>query len=275
MPLVRRIGNKFFSGLIYCLTNVKVVDPSSGIRIFKKEILSHSLYPLPHGLNFIIVMTTKLLFEDLCCKEHPIPYDERHGSSKLSVIQDGLRFLNSVLAVIALNNPFTMYFLGTSLAAVLCVLSAYPAIAGYIRSGSFPVDTINWMITSAFFANVSFLCYTVGVIATSINQLVFDKRAPRTVLSRYLTDPRLTSRFGLASMILLNLSLLIYIGLKADWIPNHSSSMFLLTTCGFVGLMLGTAHYLIRHIEKHIKERSKPAYLREPITKPVDSEGIQ
>ncbi len=63
------------------------------------------LYPLPDGLNFTPVMSTRALHEDIKMIEVPIRYEERAGESKLSVIRDGLRFLFTILGTAATYNP--------------------------------------------------------------------------------------------------------------------------------------------------------------------------
>lgn len=104
MPLVRRVGNGFFAGLLSVLTAARVADSASGMRVIRPEVLP-ALYPLPDGLNFTPVMSTRALHENLRVAEVPIPYEERLGRSKLSVIRDGRRFLSSILWTALAYNP--------------------------------------------------------------------------------------------------------------------------------------------------------------------------
>lgn len=104
MPLVRRVGNGFFAGLLSLLTAERVADSASGMRVIRCEAL-RALYPLPDGLNFTPVMSTRALHENLRVAEVPIPYAERLGRSKLSVIRDGRRFLSSILWTALAYNP--------------------------------------------------------------------------------------------------------------------------------------------------------------------------
>ena len=96
MPLTRRIGNTLFAGLVTMIGNIRITDSASGQRILKREVLE-KLYPLPDGLNFTPVMSTRALHEELKMIEVPIRYEEREGESKLSVVRDGLRFLFTIL----------------------------------------------------------------------------------------------------------------------------------------------------------------------------------
>jgi glycosyltransferase involved in cell wall biosynthesis len=104
MPITRRIGNFFFANLLSILGRQKVTDSASGMRVFKREILGH-IYPLPDGLNLTPVMSTRALHEGIRIEEIPIPYSERVGRSKLSVIYDGRIFLQSMIWTAMSYNP--------------------------------------------------------------------------------------------------------------------------------------------------------------------------
>ncbi|MCK6540574.1 MAG: glycosyltransferase family 2 protein, partial [Anaerolineales bacterium] len=104
MPLTRRVGNFFFANLLSILGRQKVTDSASGMRVFKREILEQ-IYPLPDGLNLTPVMSTRALHEGIKIVEVPIPYSERVGRSKLSVIRDGQLFLQSMVWTAMSYNP--------------------------------------------------------------------------------------------------------------------------------------------------------------------------
>ena len=104
MPLTRRVGNIIFARLVNVVAAANITDSASGMRIFRKEILEN-LYPLPDGLNLTPVMTTRALHERLVMTETPIPYSERVGRSKLSVVHDGLRFGQSIVWTALYYNP--------------------------------------------------------------------------------------------------------------------------------------------------------------------------
>ena len=96
MPLTRRVGNIFFANLLSLVGRQRVSDSASGMRVFKREILER-IYPLPDGLNLTPVMSTRAIHEGVIMKEVPIPYSERLGRSKLSVVGDGTLFLQSMI----------------------------------------------------------------------------------------------------------------------------------------------------------------------------------
>lgn len=104
MPLVRRVGNFIFANLVSLVSAQRISDSASGMRVFKKAILER-IYPLPDGLNLTPVMSTRALHEGLKMVEVPIPYSERAGRSKLSVVRDGMRFAQSIVWTALTYNP--------------------------------------------------------------------------------------------------------------------------------------------------------------------------
>jgi glycosyltransferase involved in cell wall biosynthesis len=104
MPAVRRLGNLIFATLVSLVGNHHVSDSASGMRVFSRKVLER-LYPLPDGLNFTPVMSTRAIHEGVKMVEVPIPYSERVGRSKLSVVNDGMRFFNSIVWTALSYNP--------------------------------------------------------------------------------------------------------------------------------------------------------------------------
>ncbi|MFN2196152.1 MAG: glycosyltransferase family 2 protein [Anaerolineales bacterium] len=104
MPTTRRIGNIFFAGMISLLGGQRITDSASGMRVFKREVLQR-VYPLPDGLNLTPIMSTRAIHERVQMTEVPIPYSERVGRSKLSVVRDGTRYVQSITWTVLTYNP--------------------------------------------------------------------------------------------------------------------------------------------------------------------------
>ncbi len=104
MPLTRRVGNVIFANLLNVLGWQRITDSASGMRVFKSEIL-RKLSPLPDGLNLTPVMSTRAVHEGVRMTEVAIPYSERVGRSKLSVIRDGRIFFQSMVWTVMGYNP--------------------------------------------------------------------------------------------------------------------------------------------------------------------------
>jgi glycosyltransferase involved in cell wall biosynthesis len=104
MPWTRRLGNHVFARLLTVIGRTDVSDTASGMRVFRKKTLD-LLSPLPDGLNLTPVMSTRAAHEAVRVVEIPIPYDERVGRSKLNVVKDGLRFLETIVWTAMTYNP--------------------------------------------------------------------------------------------------------------------------------------------------------------------------
>ncbi len=122
MPATRRLGNVIFATLLSILGWQRVTDSASGMRVFKKEILAR-LSPLPDGLNLTPVMSTRAVHEGIKMVEVPIPYSERVGRSKLSVVRDGRIFLTSMVWTVLSYNPVRVLgilgLIGVAIAALV------------------------------------------------------------------------------------------------------------------------------------------------------------
>ena len=142
MPLTRRVGNFFFASLLTVLGRQKVTDSASGMRVFKREILEQ-IYPLPDGLNLTPVMSTRALHEGITIKEIPIPYSERVGRSKLSVIHDGRVFLQSMVWTALSYNPVRILGLlglvGVGLAGLVFLALLVSRLSGVTSLGPWGV----------------------------------------------------------------------------------------------------------------------------------------
>jgi glycosyltransferase involved in cell wall biosynthesis len=108
MPLVRRIGNTIFATLLSLVSGVKISDSASGQRVLRRSLLP-AIYPLPNTLDFTPAMSTRALHEGLNIVEMAIPYKERSGRSKLSVVRDGLRFFKSIVWTALTYNPVRIF----------------------------------------------------------------------------------------------------------------------------------------------------------------------
>ncbi|MEA3376145.1 MAG: glycosyltransferase family 2 protein [Chloroflexota bacterium] len=150
MPLVRRVGNLLWSNLVTLVGGRRVVDPASGMRVFHREALER-LYPLPDGLNFTPVMSTRAIHEGVRLREIPIPYTERVGRSKLSVVEDGMRFLRTIIWTALNYNPVRILGgLGVAMVALAGILAA--VLVGMRLAG---ITTLGpWGVGAAFAAVV-------------------------------------------------------------------------------------------------------------------------
>ena len=201
MPAVRRLGNRIFAGMISLVGNQRISDSASGMRVFKREVLS-CLYPLPDGLNFTPIMSTRAIHEKVRMVEVPIPYRERVGRSKLKVIKDGTRYVQSITWTALSYNPVRILG-GASVILGLLALAIAAALAVQRLSG---VTTLGpWGVTGVFVGMLAAVS-SVGLFALGamFNYLVslFHKRPVKQGLfGQPIFDPPLDRHFGWMGLV--------------------------------------------------------------------------
>jgi glycosyltransferase involved in cell wall biosynthesis len=126
MPKVRRLGNRIYALLLGLLCGRAITDTASGMRVVQRRSLKY-LYPLPDGLHFTPSMSARALLNDLRVVEIPMEYSERVGRSKLSVVRDGVRFLQAIFAGVLCYRPEKLLLFAFVVCAVIAaLLAAYP-----------------------------------------------------------------------------------------------------------------------------------------------------
>jgi glycosyltransferase involved in cell wall biosynthesis len=171
MPLVRRIGNTIFATLLSLVAGVKISDSASGQRIIRREVL-HQLYPLPDTLDFTPAMSTRALHERLKMVEMAIPYKERSGRSKLSVVRDGLRFFKSIVWTALSYNPVRIF---GGLGGILLAVAAFVAAWSFVGVAGGAGLAFPQLFAAIVLAVAGVMLYTTG---TSFSYIValFHKR---------------------------------------------------------------------------------------------------
>lgn len=164
MPAVRRLGNLLFAKLVSIISAHNITDSASGMRIFKRSILPR-LYPLPDGLNLTPVMSTRALHEHLKMIEVPIPYQERIGRSKLSVVRDGMRFAQSIVWTALYYNPVRpLGLIGLSALGIAALTGI-----GLVTVRAQGVQTISAMGAFALFLALVLAVAGVSIMALGIS----------------------------------------------------------------------------------------------------------
>jgi hypothetical protein len=196
MPASRRVGNMFFATLVSLIGNRRISDSASGMRVIRRDVLAR-LYPLPDGLNFTPVMSTRAIHEGIRMVEVPITYSERVGRSKLTIVGDGTRFLQSIVWTALDYNPVRI--LGTI--GVACVGLALLIGLGLVVARLQGITQLGpWGVAAVFAAQVLAVAgVSVFSLGATFNYLVslFHREPVRQGLfGRPIFDPPLDRKFG-------------------------------------------------------------------------------
>jgi len=246
MPPVRRLGNLIFARLVSLISASQVTDSASGMRIFRKAILPR-LYPLPDGLNFTPVMSTRALHEQLKMVETPIPYSERVGRSKLSVVKDGVRFAQSIVWTALNYNPVRPL----GLIGLVALVIAGVVGLGLVITRLSGIASVGPLGAFALFSALVLAVAGVSILALgmSFNYFValFHKRpVQQGLFGRALFTQRLDRHFGWAGVVLF-LSGLMLAGISLvlgvqGWAVTRLWLYYLTSAClALVGIQLTIA----------------------------------
>ena len=255
MPVTRRVGNFFFANLLSLIGRRRITDSASGMRVFRREVME-KVYPLPDGLNLTPVMSTRAVHENVDMVEVPIPYSERLGRSKLSVVGDGTLFLQSMVWTALTYNPNRILgMIGLGSIALSAVIMLGLVVARL--SGVTTLET--WGVTAVYAALVLVVTgISLAALGNTFNYLVtiFHKRPIKQgVLKKPVFKTPLNHHFGwigllslVGGVLLAIVSLIIGIGqdeIARLWLYLLGSAMMIL-----VGVQLMIYWVLLRILEE-------------------------
>lgn len=260
MPVTRRIGNFLFANLLSMLGWQKITDSASGMRVFRKEILPR-IYPLPNGLNLTPVMSTRAVYEDIKMVEVPIPYSERLGRSKLSVVRDGWIFLESMVWTVLTYNPVRVL----GIIGILALLISFMIFLGLIISRILGVTSIGpWGVFALFsgmiFSVGGFSIFALGATFNYLVSIFYKKKIRQGLFGKPIFSKPLETYFGWMGMASVIVGLLIglaslILGLQGWeiarlWLYMLGSAMLTL-----VGIQL-TLYWALMRVLKDISIRT-------------------
>ena len=186
----------------------RVIDPASGMRVLRRSALPQ-LYPLPDGLNFTPVMSTRAVHEGLSVVEVPIPYHERSGASKLTIVGDGTRFLKTIVWTALEYNPARVLgflgLLGLLLSAIVGAGTCHVRLRGVTELGPWGVFLLFTALVMAV-AGISLI--SLGITFNYLVALFHQRPIMQGSLKPVCWDPRsIAISAGLERWCLLQASL--------------------------------------------------------------------
>lgn len=94
---LRKIPKWFLVRFAEWITNSRIPDLNSGLRVFDKSIVEKFLNILPDTFSFTTTITVAMLTNGYVVHYEPIDYYARQGRSKIKPIRDTLRFVQLIL----------------------------------------------------------------------------------------------------------------------------------------------------------------------------------
>ena len=109
IQLYRRPAKWFLSKLANYLSETKILDLNSGMRIFRRNDVENFFNILPNKFSFTTTITLAYHTTGLLVKYVPINYYKRVGKSKISPFKDGFNFILLILRTITYFNPLKVF----------------------------------------------------------------------------------------------------------------------------------------------------------------------
>ena len=168
---MRKPGKWVLSKVANYLTNRKIPDLNSGLRVIKREKIINLLHLFPDGFSFSTTSTIAFMYLSFKVDYYPIQAKKRIGNSTVKQIKHGSSTLLLILRLIVLFNPlkvflpvsFWMIFIGVIYETVFGIIILYPSVK---------------LIPAAFFMILTgILIFFFGLIADQISAMrIHDTR---------------------------------------------------------------------------------------------------
>lgn len=269
MPLVRTIGNTIFAWILGLLSRRRVRDTASGMRVLRRSALDH-LTPLPDGLHFTPAMSARILMEDrLRLVELPMPYAERVGRSKLSVLRDGLRFLSCIVQAAVAYRPARPLLLLAGATALAALAVGWLPLRFYLAERHLEEWMIYRLLLASLLASVAAFGVATAVVAERVAALAHG-RAPRAAGPTALAARVLRRRHGwwLALSLCGLATLVVWPGaheyFASGHVTMHWSRAALASLLLLVAVSLAMSAFLLDMLDLIERERAGLARLRAP-----------
>ncbi|WP_435008739.1 glycosyltransferase family 2 protein [Tundrisphaera lichenicola] len=263
MPRIRRFGNVLFAKLLGAVSGKPLTDCASGFRVVRRSSLP-LISPLPKGMHFTPAMSAICLLDPrLRIEEVPMPYEERIGRSKLSVLKDGLRFLYVILFTVCCYTP---------LRTMLLVAGAFVGLVGLLvfLLSALGLSTANPSLALGG-AIVAMLAVWTGVVCHQLNFLLIGPRqfiGPTERLLQTLTEYKLLILSGLGILATGLLGLAILPATRLADSPGALMAMVFLMSLGATSTLVGVIVRVVWAVGEKLKALVNREYQWSPADPP-------
>jgi len=144
IPILRKPAKWFLTQLADYLTNSRIPDLNSGLRVFKRGLIDRFLDLLPDGFSLTTTITIAALTNGYQVKYIPINYYKRTGRSSIRPLQDFLGFLTLIVRLVVCFKPLNV-FLPASL--ILVVIGLAKALIDFVHQNYFGVGAALAILT--------------------------------------------------------------------------------------------------------------------------------
>jgi glycosyltransferase involved in cell wall biosynthesis len=157
----RNAANVIYSRLASYVAEFPILDLTSGLRAFKREKVMEIVHLFPNRFSSPTTMTLGMLRLGYPVKFLPIHVQERTGTSKIRIVQDGFRFLMIILKISTLFSPMKIFM---PVSAMMFSFGALTYLFFLLTEQRFSMWSVV-MLTNAI------TIFMIGLVAEEISQL--------------------------------------------------------------------------------------------------------
>jgi glycosyltransferase involved in cell wall biosynthesis len=139
IPLFRRFPKRLLGLWANYLAERKIPDLNSGMRVFRKSVISRYEGLFPNGFSFTTTLTLALECHGYIVQYRPISYLKRVGVSKIRPIQDTLNFFSLVLRVVMYFKPLKIFL---PLSGIILLTGLGLGVMGLAKGQPFGMATL-------------------------------------------------------------------------------------------------------------------------------------
>jgi len=165
IPIIKKIPKYFLRLLCSYLTNKKILDFNSGMRLFRTSLFRKYITFIPDGFSLTTTLTVIFSSLNFKIKFYEIDYFDRVGKSKIRPIRDTINFFLTITKLGIFFNPFRLY---GPLIIFFFSIGLLFLIYRYIYGQGFLIVTIVSFL-------ISFLLIMFSAISSAISQLLLIK----------------------------------------------------------------------------------------------------
>ncbi len=165
----RRLYHLFLNAFASYITDLSVLDATSGFRAARRATLLQFIHLLPNGFSTPVTTTLAFVKAGYSVKFIPTTMFKRAGGqSKISPFNDGTRFILIVFRMITLFAPMKVFFPVSLIFVVLGII--YTALDIALVSGRLHVAN-----TAVLLVTMGILIFLIGLVSEQIASLRFER----------------------------------------------------------------------------------------------------
>ena len=155
---IKKIPKYIITRLANYISNTRIPDINSGLRIFKKQPAMKYFHLYPNGFSFTTTITLSMLCGEYEVEYVAVDYFKRQGKSKIKPIKDTVGFFRLLLTMSLYFNPFKFF-------APIIITFAIISIGVLIRDVFYLGDLTQ---SGFFFPVFTLLFFSIALLADLI-----------------------------------------------------------------------------------------------------------